>query len=206
MAKPTRTTSGGNWSRRSDCSRSRRPARLDLPERGDDRLGQLDLPGHGADPGRADPHGPEEEHAEIFRIPLSEAIEWIESGKIVDAKTVVGLLLAERRLNRASGGSSGADAGGRRRARSARDRGVPLLDGVRTGRAANTVAAYRRDLTGYAAWLAERGTTLATVSTDDLVDFVAEPAHRGTCRGDRGAAARGDPDASSPSRQRGRAG
>ena len=41
------------------------------------------------------------------------------------------------------------------------------------GRAANTVAAYRRDLTGYAAWLAERGTTLATVSTDDLVDFVA---------------------------------
>jgi 8-oxo-dGTP pyrophosphatase MutT (NUDIX family) len=50
------------------------------------------------------PHGPEEEHAEIFRIPLPEAIEWIESGKIVDAKTVVGLLLAERRLNRAFGG------------------------------------------------------------------------------------------------------
>ena len=41
------------------------------------------------------------------------------------------------------------------------------------GRAANTVAAYRRDLTGYATWLAERGTTLATVSTDDLVDLVA---------------------------------
>lgn len=44
------------------------------------------------------PHGPEEQHAEVFRIPLAEAIEWIESGRIVDAKTVVGLLLADRRL------------------------------------------------------------------------------------------------------------
>lgn len=44
------------------------------------------------------PHGPEEEFAEILEIPLSEAVEWVESGKIVDAKSVVGLLLAERRL------------------------------------------------------------------------------------------------------------
>ena len=40
------------------------------------------------------------------------------------------------------------------------------------GRAANTIAAYRRDLGGYAVWLAERGVTLATVTTDDLVDLV----------------------------------
>ena len=44
------------------------------------------------------PHGPEEEFAEIFDIPLTEAIEWVEAGTIVDAKSVVGLLFAERRL------------------------------------------------------------------------------------------------------------
>jgi 8-oxo-dGDP phosphatase len=44
------------------------------------------------------PHGPEEEHAEVFRVPLTEAIAWVEDGRIVDAKSVVGMLLAERRL------------------------------------------------------------------------------------------------------------
>ena len=44
------------------------------------------------------PHGPEEAHAEVFELPLGEAIEWVENGRIVDAKSVVGLLLAERRL------------------------------------------------------------------------------------------------------------
>ena len=44
------------------------------------------------------PHGPEEEHAEILELPLAEAVEWVVAGRIVDAKSVVGLLLAERRL------------------------------------------------------------------------------------------------------------
>jgi 8-oxo-dGTP pyrophosphatase MutT (NUDIX family) len=44
------------------------------------------------------PHGPEEEHAEILEMPLAEAVEWVVAGRIVDAKSVVGLLLAERRL------------------------------------------------------------------------------------------------------------
>ena len=44
------------------------------------------------------PLGPEEVHAEILEIPLAEAIEWVVDGRIVDAKSVVGLLLAERRL------------------------------------------------------------------------------------------------------------
>jgi len=44
------------------------------------------------------PHGPEEEFAEIIEIPLTEAIEWVDSGKIADAKSVVGVLLAERHL------------------------------------------------------------------------------------------------------------
>ena len=42
------------------------------------------------------------------------------------------------------------------------------------GRAANTIAAYRRDLTGYATWLAARGTDLSIVSTTDLVDMIGE--------------------------------
>ncbi len=52
------------------------------------------------------PHGPEEVHAEILELPLSEAIEWVESGKIVDAKSVVGLLLADRRLRARSSQAS----------------------------------------------------------------------------------------------------
>jgi ADP-ribose pyrophosphatase len=43
--------------------------------------------------------GPEaDEHLETARVPLTEAIEWIEAGRIVDAKTIVGLLRARERL------------------------------------------------------------------------------------------------------------
>jgi integrase/recombinase XerD len=41
------------------------------------------------------------------------------------------------------------------------------------GRAANTIAAYRRDLAMYAAWLAHQGDDVTTVETETLVDFVA---------------------------------
>ncbi|NLA36626.1 MAG: tyrosine recombinase XerD [Actinobacteria bacterium] len=43
---------------------------------------------------------------------------------------------------------------------------------VERGRAANTLAAYRRDLNDYEAWLAERGRTLDTAEADDVLDFV----------------------------------
>lgn len=47
-------------------------------------------------PGRG---GPEpDEHLEVARIPLTEALAWIDSGRIVDAKTMVGLLRARERL------------------------------------------------------------------------------------------------------------
>jgi 8-oxo-dGTP pyrophosphatase MutT (NUDIX family) len=46
------------------------------------------------------PHGPEEEHSEIITIALGEAVEWVLSGRIADAKSVAGLLLAERWLRR----------------------------------------------------------------------------------------------------------
>jgi integrase/recombinase XerD len=41
------------------------------------------------------------------------------------------------------------------------------------GRAVNTIAAYRRDLAGYCAWLAAHGEDLSTVRTPTLVEFVA---------------------------------
>jgi 8-oxo-dGDP phosphatase len=44
------------------------------------------------------PHGPEEQYAELIEIPLAEALRWIDDGRIVDAKSVIGLLLADRRL------------------------------------------------------------------------------------------------------------
>ena len=40
------------------------------------------------------------------------------------------------------------------------------------GRAINTIAAYRRDLDGYCAWMHARGLTLGTVQRSDLDEFV----------------------------------
>ena len=42
------------------------------------------------------------------------------------------------------------------------------------GRAANTLAAYRRDLRGYQTWLTEQGTGWATVTTADLERFLGQ--------------------------------
>ncbi|MDA0371382.1 MAG: NUDIX hydrolase [Actinomycetota bacterium] len=43
-------------------------------------------------------HGPEEEHMEVVRIPIAEAIEMVETGQILDAKATIGLLMAARVL------------------------------------------------------------------------------------------------------------
>ena len=114
-------------------------------------------------PAQRSPHGPEEEHAEIIRLPLAEAIEWVEAGRIVDAKSVVGLLLAERRLRMMNHVELPIEA----------EEFLSWLLSER-GRAANTLAAYRRDLTAYAAWLDGRGKSLETVSTEDLFELIAE--------------------------------
>lgn len=44
------------------------------------------------------PHGPEEHSAEVVTMTLSEAATLVERGRISDAKSVAGILLAERRL------------------------------------------------------------------------------------------------------------
>ena len=41
-------------------------------------------------------HGPEEDHMDVLDVPLSEAVAMVLAGQIHDAKTIIGLLLAER--------------------------------------------------------------------------------------------------------------
>ena len=45
-----------------------------------------------------DRQGPEEEHMELLHLPLIEAVSMVEHGEISDAKTVVALLLTDKRL------------------------------------------------------------------------------------------------------------
>lgn len=45
-----------------------------------------------------DHQGPEEEYSEVLHIPLSEAVAMIGTGLITDAKTIIGLHVAERSL------------------------------------------------------------------------------------------------------------
>jgi ADP-ribose pyrophosphatase len=47
--------------------------------------------------------GPEEDHSAVLTIPLATAIEWIDQGRIRNATTIVGLLLAERKLSARGG-------------------------------------------------------------------------------------------------------
>ncbi len=42
--------------------------------------------------------GPEEEAMTVEKVPLVEALQWVDEGRITDAKTVTGLLLTARRL------------------------------------------------------------------------------------------------------------
>lgn len=46
-----------------------------------------------------DRHGPEEEYMELLHLPLGEAVDMTLRGEINDAKSVIGLLLTERRLD-----------------------------------------------------------------------------------------------------------
>ncbi len=57
-------------------------------------------------------HGPEEQHLEVLHIPFGEAIAMVERGEIRDAKTIIGLLLVARRLERGDVGRVGTDRAG----------------------------------------------------------------------------------------------
>jgi len=45
-----------------------------------------------------DVQGPEERHMAVITLSLAEALRWVAAGRIRDAKTVAGLLLADRHL------------------------------------------------------------------------------------------------------------
>ncbi len=47
----------------------------------------------------AQAHGPEEEAMAVMQVPLTEAVADVERGVITDAKTVIGVLLVDRRLS-----------------------------------------------------------------------------------------------------------
>ena len=47
--------------------------------------------------GQMEPHGPEEGFMDVIVVPLREAVAMVEDGRIIDAKTSFGLLLAARR-------------------------------------------------------------------------------------------------------------
>ncbi|MBS1846758.1 MAG: NUDIX hydrolase [Actinobacteria bacterium] len=48
----------------------------------------------------SDVQGPEEEAMEVVRVPIDEIPEMIARGELVDAKSIIGILLALRRLGR----------------------------------------------------------------------------------------------------------
>ena len=50
-----------------------------------------------------DRQGPEEDYMEILHVPLADALAMVDDGRIRCAKTVVGLLQAERRLRSSDG-------------------------------------------------------------------------------------------------------
>lgn len=52
-------------------------------------------------------HGPEEDHSEVVRLSLASAVAMVASGEIVDAKTVIGLLLVERDVRMTEPGRGG---------------------------------------------------------------------------------------------------
>ena len=56
-----------------------------------------------------DLHGPEESHMEVVRLTLDDAVQQVLSGDIKDAKTVIGVLLVDRRWRE---GTIDAAAGG----------------------------------------------------------------------------------------------
>ena len=45
-----------------------------------------------------DTHGPEEQHMDVLEVPLAEAVDMVLRGDVHDAKTVIGVLMVERRL------------------------------------------------------------------------------------------------------------
>jgi 8-oxo-dGTP pyrophosphatase MutT (NUDIX family) len=77
--------------------------RLDLLTVFHNSAGMTDAATHvflatGLTPVPATAHGPEEETMVVLQVPLAEAVTDVARGAITDAKTVIGILLTQRRL------------------------------------------------------------------------------------------------------------
>jgi ADP-ribose pyrophosphatase len=98
--------------------------------------------------------GVEERHMDLVRLDLTDAVEAVASGGIVDAKTIIALLATERR---GPGALDMTKLGGRRRRglRAHRSHRRAFLGWLRVeqGPRPVTVQAYRRDLLAHLAWL-----------------------------------------------------
>jgi 8-oxo-dGTP pyrophosphatase MutT (NUDIX family) len=62
--------------------------------------------GTGLAPAPRDLHGPEEQEMEVVQIALADAMAMIERGEITDAKTMVGLLMVDRKLGQGRSASA----------------------------------------------------------------------------------------------------
>ena len=86
------------------------PGRLDqltelLPQPGTSDSTTIVFLATDCSPTAMQPHGPEEEHARVLHVPLTDAVAMVETGEIADAKSIAGLLLTERRLRDGDHGS-----------------------------------------------------------------------------------------------------
>jgi 8-oxo-dGTP pyrophosphatase MutT (NUDIX family) len=80
------------------------PGRLDLLTVFHNSAGMTDATTHvflatDLRPVAAEAQGPEEEAMVVLHVPLADAVADVLAGRITDAKTVIGLLLTERRLS-----------------------------------------------------------------------------------------------------------
>ena len=123
-----------SWSRRSGCSAGRLEHLTHFyPSAGmTDSVLHLFLATELHRRSQRDVHGPEEAHMEVLHLPLADAVDMVVRGEIHDAKTVIGLLLVDRRLREGSL-CLGPDAGRDDDDAPAGGGGVPVVDGDRAG-------------------------------------------------------------------------
>ena len=126
----------------------------------------------------ADTQGVEEHFMTVENVPLADLWSLVESGELVDAKTIIAMALAERELA-LDVALSAAPA-------SPRGASVLSLDAeeflsylaVERGRSHNSIASYRRDLLGYERFLSAKHLTLFEVRPEVIEEYLESLQHQ----------------------------